>query len=51
MGGGGGITLIGRIYIVKSFAIPKFMSEVCPIHVSNNLIQVVNKYFLLETKN
>ena len=40
-----GLTLIGRIQIVKSFAIPKFMSKASLIHVSNDLIQTANKDF------
>ena len=38
-----GLTLIGKIQIVKYFAIPKFMSEAFLIPVSNDLIQAVNK--------
>ena len=38
-----GLTLIGKIQIVKSFAIPKFMSKASLIHVSKDLIQAVNK--------
>ena len=38
-----GLTLIGRIQIVKSFAIPKFMSKASLIPVSNELIKEVNK--------
>ena len=41
-----GLTLIGRIQIVKSFATPKFMSKASLIHVSNDLIQAANKEFL-----
>ena len=40
-----GLTLIGKIQIVKSFAIPKFMSKASLIHVSNDLIQEANKEF------
>ena len=40
-----GLTLIGKIQIVKSFAIPKFMSKASLIHVSNDLIQAANKEF------
>lgn len=40
-----GLTLIGRIQIVKSFAIPKFMSKASLIHVLNDLIQAANKEF------
>ena len=40
-----GPTVIGRIQIVKSFAIPKFMSKAFLIHVSNDLIQAANKEF------
>ena len=36
-GRGGRLTLIGRIQIVKSFTVPKFMSKASPIHVSNDL--------------
>ena len=39
------VTLIGKIQIVKSFAIPKFMSKASLIHVSNDLIQAANKEF------
>ena len=38
-----GLTLIGKIQIVKSFAIPKFVSKASLIHVSNNLIRGANK--------
>ena len=38
-----GLTLIGRIQIVKSFATPKFMSKASLIYVSNDLIQAANK--------
>ena len=38
-----GLTLIGKIQIAKSFAIPKFMSKASLIHVSNDLIQAANK--------
>ena len=38
-----GLTLLGKIQIVKSFAIPKFMSKAALIHVSNDLIHDVNK--------
>ena len=38
-----GLTLIGRIQIVKSFAIPKIMSRASLIPVSNELIKEVNK--------
>lgn len=34
-----------RMQIVKSFAIPKFMSEASLIYVSNDLKQAVNKEF------
>ena len=40
-----GLTLIGRIQIVKSFAVPKFMSKASLIYVSNDLIQAANKEF------
>ena len=38
-----GLTLIGRIQIVKSFAIPKIMSKASLILVSSGLIKEVNK--------
>ena len=38
-----GLTLIGRIQIVKSFAIPKIMSKASLISVSRELIKEVNK--------
>ena len=38
-----GLTLIGKIQIVKSFAIPKFLSKASIIYVSKDLIQTVNK--------
>ena len=41
-----GLTLIGRIQIVKSFATPKFMSKASFSHVLNDLIQAANKEFL-----
>ena len=37
-----GLTLLGRIQIVKTFAIPKFMSEASLISVSDDLIKKVN---------
>ena len=40
-----GLTLIGRIQIVKSFAVSKFMSKASLIYVSNDLIQAANKEF------
>jgi len=40
-----GLTPVGKIQIVKSFAIPKFMSKAFLIHVSNDLIQAANKEF------
>ena len=40
-----GLSLIGKIQIVKLFAIPKFMSKAYLIHVSNDLIQAGNKEF------
>ena len=40
-----GLTLIGKIQIVKSFAVPKFMSKASLIYVSNDLIQAGNKEF------
>ena len=38
-----GLTLIGRIQILKSFAIPKVMSKATLIPVSSELIKEVNK--------
>ena len=38
-----GLTIIGKIQIVKSFAIPKFMSKAAVIFVSNDLVKEVNK--------
>ena len=38
-----GLTLLGRIQIVKTFAIPKFMYKVSLISVSEDLIKDVNK--------
>ena len=38
-----GLTLLGKIQIVKSFATPKFMSKAALIYVSRDLIQAVNK--------
>ena len=40
-----GLTLIGKIQIVKSFAVPKFMSKASLIYVLNDLIQAGNKEF------
>ena len=40
---GRGLTLIGKIQIVKSFAIPKFMSKAALIHVSKDLLRAVNE--------
>ena len=39
------LTLIGMIQIVKSFAIPKFMSNAFPIYVSDNLLKIADKEF------
>ena len=38
-----GLTLLGRIQIVKPFAIPKFMSKASLISVPEDLIKDVNK--------
>ena len=38
-----GLTLLGRIQIVKTFAIPKFMYKASIISVSEDLIKDVNK--------
>jgi len=38
-----GLTLIGRIQIVKSFAIPKILSKASLIPVSSEFIKEVNK--------
>ena len=38
-----GLTLLGRIQIVKMFAIPKFMYKASLISVSEDLIKDVNK--------
>ena len=38
-----GLTLLGRIQIVKTFAIPKFMYKASLISVSEDLIKDVNK--------
>jgi len=38
-----GLTLLGKIQIVNSFAIPKFMPKADRIYVSKDLIQAVNK--------
>ena len=38
-----GLTLLGRIQIVKTFAIPKFMYKACLISISEDLIKDVNK--------
>jgi len=38
-----GLTLLGRIQIVKTFAIPKFMYKTSLISVSEDLIKDVNK--------
>lgn len=40
-----GLTLIGKIQIVKLFAIPKFNSKASLIHVWNDLIEAANKDF------
>ena len=40
-----GLTLIGRIQVIKSFTIPKAMSKTSLSHISNDLIQVANKEF------
>ena len=42
-GGGGGLTLLGRIQIVKSFAVPKTMSRAALFSVPGELIKEVNK--------
>ena len=41
-----GLTLTGRIQVIKSFTIPKVMSKASLSHISNDLIQVANKEFL-----
>ena len=38
-----GLTIIGKTQIVKSFAIPKFMSKAAVIFFSNDLVKEVNK--------
>ena len=38
-----GLTILGRIQIVKTFAIPKFMYKASLISVSKDLIKDVNK--------
>ena len=38
-----GLTLLGKIQIVKTFIIPKFLSRVALISVSNDLIKEINK--------
>ena len=40
-----GLTLLGRIQIIKTFAIPKFMYKTSLISVSEDLIKDVNKLF------
>ena len=40
---GGGVTLLGRIQIVKSFAVPKIMSKAALFSVPGELIKEVNK--------
>ena len=38
-----GLTLLGKIQIVKTFIIPKFLSKAALISVSNDLIKEINK--------
>ena len=38
-----GLTLIRKIQIVNSFAIPKFMSKAALIYVSRDVIQAINR--------
>jgi len=38
-----GLTLLGKIQVVKSFAIPKLVSKAALNYVSKDLIQAVNK--------
>ena len=38
-----GLTLIGKIEIVKSFIIPKFFSKAALISVTDDLVQEINK--------
>ena len=38
-----GLTLIGKIEIVKSLIIPKFLSKVALISVTDDLVQEINK--------
>ena len=38
-----GLTLLGKIQIVKTFIIPKFMSKAALISVSDDLIKEINK--------
>ena len=40
---GGGLTLLGRIRIVKSFAFPKIMSKEALLSAPGELIKEVNK--------
>lgn len=38
-----GLTLLGKVQIVKTFIIPKFLSKAALISVSNDLIKEINK--------
>ena len=38
-----GLTLLGKIQIVKTFIIPKFLSKAALISVSNDLMKQINK--------
>ena len=38
-----GLTLLGKIQIVKTFIIPKFLSKAALMSVSNSLIEKLNK--------
>ena len=46
---GRGLTLIGKIQIVKSFAIPKFMSKAALIHVSKDLLRAVIQNYIISS--
>ena len=38
-----GLTLIGKIQIVKTFIIPKFLSKASAISISNTLVKEINR--------
>ena len=42
-----GLTLIGKIQIVKTFIIPKFLSKATAISISNDLVNEINRLIFI----